>query len=139
MQEDAAAHPLGVAGPGGSRDRRPMRSRARAIPAKVPGVVHLDLMRAGLIPDPYLDDNESRLALDRARRLDVRDRVRADGRRTRGAQRHELVFDGLDTVATVSLNDVVIARSRTSIAPIASTSPSPARRRERARRGLPTR
>ena len=32
------------------------------IPATVPGVVHLDLMAAGLIPDPYLDDNESALA-----------------------------------------------------------------------------
>ncbi|MDF2509598.1 MAG: beta-mannosidase, partial [Microbacterium sp.] len=32
------------------------------IPAVVPGVVHLDLLRADLIPDPYLDDNESALA-----------------------------------------------------------------------------
>ncbi len=30
----------------------------RAIPATVPGCVHLDLMAAGLIPDPYLGENE---------------------------------------------------------------------------------
>ena len=35
---------------------------AAPIAAEVPGCVHLDLMRAGLIPDPYLDDNESLLA-----------------------------------------------------------------------------
>ena len=33
-----------------------------AIPATVPGFVHTDLLAAGLIADPYLDDNERRLA-----------------------------------------------------------------------------
>ena len=32
------------------------------IPAQVPGCVHTDLLAAGLIDDPYLDDNETRLA-----------------------------------------------------------------------------
>ena len=75
----------------------------------MPGVVHLDLMRAGLIPDPYLDDNESALAwiglvdwtYDTGFTLDA-DEIAA-------ASVHELVFEGLDTVATVSLNDAVIA------------------------------
>ena len=31
------------------------------VPATVPGCVHTDLLAAGLIPDPYLDDNETRL------------------------------------------------------------------------------
>jgi hypothetical protein len=31
------------------------------IPATVPGCVHTDLLTAGLIPDPYLDDNERHL------------------------------------------------------------------------------
>ncbi len=30
--------------------------------AVVPGCVHTDLLAAGLIPDPFLDDNESALA-----------------------------------------------------------------------------
>ncbi|GAA3040069.1 glycosyl hydrolase 2 galactose-binding domain-containing protein [Streptosporangium longisporum] len=31
----------------------------RDIPARVPGSSHLDLMAAGLVPDPYLDRNEA--------------------------------------------------------------------------------
>src|SRR5437763_1320730 len=34
---------------------------SRPVPATVPGCVHTDLLAAGLIPDPYLDDNEARL------------------------------------------------------------------------------
>ena len=33
-----------------------------SIPASVPGSIHTDLMAAGLIPDPFLDDNERLLA-----------------------------------------------------------------------------
>ena len=32
------------------------------VPATVPGCVHLDLLAAGLIPDPYLDGNEALVA-----------------------------------------------------------------------------
>ncbi|MEQ6897099.1 glycoside hydrolase family 2 protein [Microbacterium sp. KR10-403] len=83
--------------------------RDAAVPAVVPGVVHLDLMRAGLIPDPYLDDNEALLAWigltdwTYETTFEVSDAA-LDGRR------HELVFEGLDTVATVTLNGVEIAR-----------------------------
>ncbi|MFF2371405.1 glycoside hydrolase family 2 protein [Agromyces sp. NPDC058110] len=81
----------------------------RGLPAAVPGVVHLDLMREGLIPDPYLDDNESALAwiglvdwtYDTAFELSEAELA--------SASVHELVFDGLDTVATVSLNGEAIA------------------------------
>lgn len=80
-----------------------------AIPATVPGVVHLDLMREGLIPDPYLDDNESAVAwvglvdwtYETTFELPASDRA--------AASVHELVFDGLDTVATVLLNGTVVA------------------------------
>jgi len=81
---------------------------AAVVPAVVPGVVHLDLMTAGLIPDPYLDDNEALLAwiglLDWTYETSVE--VSAD---ELAGRRHELVFDGLDTVATVSLNGVLLA------------------------------
>ncbi len=79
------------------------------IPATVPGVVHLDLLREGLIPDPYLDDNESALAwiglVDWTYRttISVTDEVLA------ACARHDLVFDGLDTVATISLNGQAVA------------------------------
>ncbi|WP_113701662.1 glycoside hydrolase family 2 protein [Nonomuraea lactucae] len=78
------------------------------IPATVPGVVHTDLLRAGRIPDPYLGDNESGL----------RWIGRAEWRYTRtfdwepGAhERHELVCEGLDTIATVELNGEVVGHA----------------------------
>ena len=87
----------------------PAAIASAVIPAAVPGVVHLDLMRAGLIPDPYLDDNESTLTwiglVDWT--YDTTFTLRAD--ELAAASVHELVFEGLDTVATVSLNATVIA------------------------------
>ena len=43
-------------------DAVPPGLRDRLVPATVPGCVTTDLLAAGLIPDPYLDDNEARLA-----------------------------------------------------------------------------
>lgn len=81
----------------------------RDIPATVPGVVHTDLLDAGLIPDPYVDDNESALAWIgycdwgyETTFTHVPD----------GEERHDLVADGLDTIATVLLNGVEVARTR---------------------------
>ena len=79
------------------------------VPAQVPGVVHLDLLRAGLVPDPYLDDNEALLAWiglvdwTYETTLDLTEDDLAS------SERHELVFDGLDTVATVSVDGEVVA------------------------------
>lgn len=78
------------------------------VPATVPGVVHTDLLAAGLIPDPYVDDNEAALAwigLCDWTYSTVFDAPEA-------AQRTDLVADGLDTVATIELNDTVIGRTR---------------------------
>ncbi len=77
------------------------------IDAEVPGVVHLDLLGSGLIPDPYLDRNEetqhwigrSRWRYRRSGPLsDTVAAAIADG-----AERIDLVFDGLDTLARVSV------------------------------------
>ncbi|MGJ6963976.1 glycosyl hydrolase 2 galactose-binding domain-containing protein, partial [Streptosporangium sp. G11] len=35
--------------------------RIAGVAAAVPGCVHTDLLAAGLIEDPFLDDNENRL------------------------------------------------------------------------------
>lgn len=71
----------------------------------VPGCVHTDLMRLGLIEDPYHDDNEHacqwvsstawtyRCRFDRLCDLNQGDAM-------------ELVADGIDTVAVVTLNGV---------------------------------
>ncbi len=77
-------------------------------PAEVPGCVHTDLMAAGLIPDPYLDGNETALTwmydIDwgYATRLDP-DAI--DLRPAGPGERIDLVFDGIDTVGTVRLGE----------------------------------
>ena len=78
------------------------------VPATVPGCVHTDLLAAGLIPDPYLDDNETRLHW--IGRTDwiyetVFDWAGGDEPRV------DLVCAGLDTVATVELNGTEIGRT----------------------------
>ena len=72
-----------------------------AIPAAVPGCVHTDLRAAGLIPDPYRGTNEGLLAwiglVDWTYRTTFT--WTPDGH-----DRHDLVFDGVDTVAQILLN-----------------------------------
>jgi beta-mannosidase len=81
----------------------PEASQWRA--ATVPGVVQTDLQRAGVIPDPFFGDNERRLQwiglADWEYKKDF-DVTEAMLRR----EHIELVFDGLDTFADVSLNGV---------------------------------
>lgn len=82
--------------------------RGALIPATVPGSVHTDLLAAGLIVDPYLDDNERHLAWIGA--SDWMYRTSFDWRDS-GLARTELVFEGLDTVARIELNGHVVAET----------------------------
>ncbi|GAA2343449.1 glycoside hydrolase family 2 protein [Dactylosporangium salmoneum] len=75
-------------------------------PATVPGCVHTDLLAAGAIPDPLLDDNETRLPWI-GRKTWVYSTV-FDGI---AGERVDLVADGLDTVASVELNGVEVGRT----------------------------
>ncbi len=78
------------------------------IPAQVPGCVHLDLLANRLIPDPYLDINE--ITNDWIGKEDWTYRCIFDA--SPDAEKvHELVFDGLDTVATIVLNGEEIGRT----------------------------
>jgi beta-mannosidase len=79
-----------------------------AVCATVPGCVHADLLAAGLIPDPYLDDNETALAW--IGHTDFSYELTFHHERT-DAARVDLVCAGLDTVATVSLNGIPIGRT----------------------------
>lgn len=86
----------------------PAEIAGRAVPATVPGCVHTDLLDAGLIPDPYLDDNE--LALAWIGRTDWT--YRTTFTHTPGGEdRIDLVCAGLDTVATLTLNGVPVGRT----------------------------
>lgn len=79
-----------------------------SIPATVPGTVHTDLLAAGLIDDPYLDLNEVKDEWIGHTRWAYRTSIDwADA----GEEHTELVFDGLDTVATVSLNGEEVGRT----------------------------
>ena len=80
------------------------------IPAQVPGCVHTDLLRAGRIPDPFFADNELGLQWIEEREWEYRTTftVPAALRKERVL---ELVADGLDTVATVTLNGRRIGRT----------------------------
>lgn len=86
------------------------------MPAEIPGCVHLDLQRNKAIEDPFYRDNESRLKW-----IADSDWVYAltftiDD--TLLSQKHlELVFDGLDTYATITLNGENIAETNNMFHP----------------------
>jgi beta-mannosidase len=76
--------------------------RGRALPATVPGSAHLDLLAASLIEDPYLDTAEADVVW--MHRAGWRYTLDFECPAPASAERTDLVFDGLDTVATVILN-----------------------------------
>ena len=80
--------------------------------AQVPGCVHTDLLRHGLIPDPFYGSNE--LALQWIEREDWQYRLVFDLPADAPVLAHDavdLVADGLDTVATLTLNGREVART----------------------------
>jgi beta-mannosidase len=83
---------------------------SEAIPARVPGCIHLDLLAAGLIDDPFYRDNEDHLQwIGQVQWLYTRT-ITADA----ALQAHDRVLlhcDGLDTLATLTLNGVEIGRT----------------------------
>jgi beta-mannosidase len=70
------------------------------LPAAVPGCVHTDLLAAGLIDDPYLDENENRQAWIGRTDWEYRTTFAAEA----PTGNVDLVCAGLDTVASVRLN-----------------------------------
>ncbi|MEV4542350.1 glycoside hydrolase family 2 protein [Micromonospora echinaurantiaca] len=88
--------------------RVPVEIAGRTVPATVPGCVHTDLLAAGLIPDPFLDDNERALAWIGHTDWSYQTTFEHE---PGGADRVDLVCAGLDTVATVRLNGVEVGRT----------------------------
>ncbi|MEV6343595.1 glycoside hydrolase family 2 TIM barrel-domain containing protein [Actinoplanes sp. NPDC051851] len=79
------------------------------VPATVPGTVHTDLLDAELIPDPYLGENETVLAwFHRSAWLYE---TTVDLAPAAPDERVDLVFDGLDTVAVISLDGAELGRT----------------------------
>ncbi|MFD6415821.1 glycoside hydrolase family 2 protein [Streptomyces sp. NPDC060194] len=77
----------------------------RELPASVPGCVHTDLLRAGLIDDPYFAENEA--GLNWIGRVPWSYETRFTWQPT-GETHTDLVCEGLDTVATLTLNGTVL-------------------------------
>jgi beta-mannosidase len=78
--------------------------------AVVPGCVHRDLRRHGLIPDPFWGTNELELQWIEERDWEYRARFVVPPVLL-AEEVVELVADGLDTVATVRLNGCQVART----------------------------
>lgn len=87
----------------------PANLRRLTVPATVPGSVHTDLLAAELIPDPYLDGNEQVLSW-----IGLTDWRYSTtfAWNPAGADRSELVFAGLDTIAEIELNGVLLGTTR---------------------------
>ncbi|WP_407344205.1 glycoside hydrolase family 2 protein [Pengzhenrongella phosphoraccumulans] len=81
----------------------------RDIPAVVPGTAHTDLLAAGLIADPYVDQGEAELVW--AHRADWQYTRELFAAPAAAGERLDLVFDGLDTVATVTLGGATVGRT----------------------------
>ena len=73
------------------------------LPATVPGGVHTDLLALGKIPDPFMADNEKKVMWVAEQDWDYRHAFGVDAG-VLGEDKVFLVADGLDTLATVTLN-----------------------------------
>lgn len=79
------------------------------IPAQVPGNVELDLNRAGVLPDPFFGTNIRKLRNLENYTWWYRRVITVPDEFT--AQRSELLFEGLDTFATVWINGQQVGQS----------------------------
>ncbi len=79
-------------------------------PAQVPGVVQTDLLRDGLIPDPFYQDNDTRLQWIGLTDWEYRTTFQTDAA-TMSHDHVDLVFEGLDTYADVYVNDQAMLHS----------------------------
>jgi beta-mannosidase len=88
----------------------PSKALKKWIPAAVPGTVHTDLFNAGLIEDPFNEQNEYKL--EWISRSDCIYQKEFDYPGTINKEsRIKLIFEGLDTAAEIFLNSKLLGRS----------------------------
>ena len=80
------------------------------LPADVPSTFHLDLIQNGLVPDPYYRDNQMQFYKYELEDWEYRTSFSVDSD-TLSKPVIELVFEGLDTHANVTLNGQLIAQT----------------------------
>jgi beta-mannosidase len=80
------------------------------LPATVPGGVHTDLLALGKIPDPFVADNEKKVAWVAEQDWEYRHQfaVNAD---VLAEEKVFLICDGLDTLAEVALNGQLVGNA----------------------------
>lgn len=91
----------------GAMEGVPREVRTAVVPARVPGCVHTDLMRAGLIEDPRVGFNEWEIQWVGETDWEYRGVFRVEAEML-GHERLDLVCEGLDTIAEVSVNGRVV-------------------------------
>lgn len=79
--------------------------------AQFPSSIHLDLQHHGKIPDPFLDRNESQVQWVGEEEWSYRTSFQAPPKDSRRRSRAELVFEGIDTCATIYLNGTAIQKT----------------------------
>jgi beta-mannosidase len=94
---------------------------SQVVTARVPGNVELDLQRAGILPEPFYAGNIRRLREYEfyewwyTKTFEAPPQTLEVSETSRVSRRHELVFAGLDTLATVWLNGVEVGRSANAL------------------------
>lgn len=92
------------------------RAAAGWIAAQVPGTVHMALEAAGIIPDPFYARNE--LDVQWIGEADWLYRCTFTLSAAEAAEPAALCFEGLDTIATIWLNDEVLGSSANMFVPL---------------------
>lgn len=80
----------------------------RLLSAEVPGTVHIDLMKHGIIPDPFIGANEEAVQWVSDKTWEYITILEPE--MLEGFSVNELVFEGLDTHAEIFLKDSLILR-----------------------------
>ncbi|MEU5335508.1 glycoside hydrolase family 2 protein [Streptomyces asoensis] len=86
-----------------------LRHEGEPLPASVPGCVHTDLLAAGVVPDPFVGTGEDEVAWVGRREWTYERELPAA---LSGHEQTDLVFDGLDTVAEITVDGRPLGRVR---------------------------
>ncbi|MEP6930909.1 MAG: sugar-binding domain-containing protein, partial [Flavobacterium sp.] len=79
-------------------------------PATVPGEIHTDLVKNKSIPDPFYRDNEKKVEWVERKNWEYKTTFQVSAA-TLKKKNTELVFDGLDTYATIYLNNQLVLKA----------------------------
>lgn len=78
--------------------------------ATVPGEIHTDLLNSKLIPDPFYRDNEKKLQWIERKNWEYKTTFQVTANMLK-KKNTDLVFDGLDTYATVYVNNKLVLKA----------------------------